>query len=104
MREAQQRITSAEFAEWLAYYQIEPWGEERADWRSGNIARVIAEAHRNPDKRSTPFTVDDFMPVYDAPEVEAQPWETLLDKVRLINLAFGGDDLTHGSGQNDGRS
>lgn len=92
------------FAEWAAYYSLEPWGEERADWRAGNIARVMAETHRNPDKRSTPFTVDDFVPVFDAPEVEKQPWEVLLNKVRLINLAFGGDDLTHGDGEDDGRS
>lgn len=30
VREAQQRIDSAEFAEWVAAYEIEPWGE---DWR-----------------------------------------------------------------------
>lgn len=30
MKELQRRIDSAEFAEWLAEYQIEPWGE---DWK-----------------------------------------------------------------------
>ncbi len=88
----------------MAYYRLEPWGQERSDWRAGNIARVIAETHRNPDKRSTPFTVEDFVPIFDAPEVEKQPWEVLLNKVRLINLAFGGDDLTYGDGEDDGRS
>lgn len=30
VRELQRRIDSAEFAEWLAAYEVEPWGD---DWR-----------------------------------------------------------------------
>jgi hypothetical protein len=42
--EAQARCSSREFAEWAAYYRLEPWGEERADLRSGIIAHLIAGA------------------------------------------------------------
>lgn len=34
-----------ELAEWMVYYGIEPWGEERADIRSANIAMLINNAH-----------------------------------------------------------
>lgn len=40
--EAQARIGSAEFAEWMAYYRVEPFGEERADLRNGALISTIA--------------------------------------------------------------
>jgi hypothetical protein len=42
---AQQEIDSAEFTEWLAYYQLEPFGEKREDHRAGTIAAMISAAH-----------------------------------------------------------
>ena len=32
MRECQERVDSREFAEWLVYRTISPWGPERMDW------------------------------------------------------------------------
>lgn len=37
VRELQQRIDSAEFAEWLAAYEIEPWGD---DWRQTAVLQA----------------------------------------------------------------
>jgi len=34
VREAQERISSREFAEWFAHYSVQPFGEFRADQRS----------------------------------------------------------------------
>ncbi len=34
-------LTFAEFQEWCLYYQIEPWGQERADLRAGQICATI---------------------------------------------------------------
>lgn len=39
VRELQGRIDSAEFAEWLAAYEIEPWGE---DWRQTAVLQATA--------------------------------------------------------------
>lgn len=33
---------SHELAEWMAYYKLEPWGEERADIRAAIVARTVA--------------------------------------------------------------
>jgi|TARA_Y100000310_G_scaffold51927_1_gene47793 hypothetical protein len=33
-----------EFRDWVAYYQLDPWGEERADLRSGIVASVFSNA------------------------------------------------------------
>ena len=33
---------SHELGEWMAYYRLEPWGEERADIRAAIVARTVA--------------------------------------------------------------
>lgn len=43
----------------MAYYRIEPFGEERADVRAGLICSTVANAIARP---KDPFKVSDFMP------------------------------------------
>ena len=61
MAEAQERISSAEYTEWLAYYQIEPWGDERADLRNGILCALTANMHRSKGRK---FKAGDFMPKF----------------------------------------
>lgn len=56
------RLTSRELGEWIAYYRLEPWGEERADLRAGIVASTIANVHRNPKKQRQPYEAVQFMP------------------------------------------
>ena len=42
LREARQRCDAREFVLWQALWNIEPWGEERADYRSAIIAHTVA--------------------------------------------------------------
>jgi len=56
----QQRMTSLEFSEWLAYAQLEPFGEERGDLRAAIVASVMANRWRGKNER--PTTPMDFMP------------------------------------------
>ena len=39
------RMSSREFAEWCAYYQIEPFGQERDNLHAAMIACTVANAH-----------------------------------------------------------
>lgn len=64
-------MSEAEFAEWLAYYRIEPWGAECADFRAGIIASTIANCHRDSSKRPEPFKPSDFMPRFSQMESDA---------------------------------
>jgi hypothetical protein len=66
VRELLQRIGSDEITEWMAFYQLEPFGDMRADLRSGVIASTFANANRT--KHTRPFTPEDFMPFVDRPE------------------------------------
>ena len=60
--ELQTRMTSAEFAEWMAFDRIDPFGEARGDVRSGVLAALIANIHRDRKKRAEPYSALDFMP------------------------------------------
>lgn len=53
-------MDSQQFAEYLAEYSIEPWGEARADLRSGILGAVIAACHGK--KNAKPA---DYMPKFD---------------------------------------
>lgn len=63
VRELLSRIGSDELTEWMAFYQLEPFGDMRADLRSGVIASTIANANRA--KHAQAFTPEDFMPFID---------------------------------------
>ena len=65
-------MSSREFAEWYAYAQIEPFGPARADLRIALLTALTAEIHRDPKKRSKPYTVTDFMPFWQEPEEEEE--------------------------------
>lgn len=43
----------------MAYYQVEPFGEEREDLRAALICQTMANINRG--KNTTPFKLDDFM-------------------------------------------
>jgi hypothetical protein len=54
-------ITYRELVGWGVYYQIEPWGEWRADARSAQISAILANTNRDPKKRPEPYAIKDFM-------------------------------------------
>lgn len=70
-------ITSRQFAEWLAYSRLEPWGEDRDDLRMGIIASTIANSNRG--KNQKPFTPQQFMPRFEQ-ETEEEAAARLLAK------------------------
>ncbi len=87
-----QRISSQEISEWIEYYKLEPFGEERADLRAGIVASTTANASRDRRKRRKPFKPNEFMPRFGTEEPEAQSWERQLQIVEMLNAAFGGKD------------
>ncbi len=79
-------MSSAEFAEWMAYYAIEPFGEERADLRMGILASLIANVNRDSKKQREPFAPADFMPKFDeAPQPRRAGWQEMLAKMKAIS-------------------
>lgn len=55
-----------DFVEMGLYEQIEPFGEWGDYYRTGIVASLLANIHRDPKKRNKPFAPSDFMPSYEA--------------------------------------
>lgn len=64
LAEERVRVTRSERLLWQAWYNIEPWGEARADLRTATVACVIANSNRK--KGAKAFTPKDFMPDFGA--------------------------------------
>ncbi|MDR5801204.1 hypothetical protein [Caballeronia sp. LZ001] len=91
----QTEVDSAEFNEWLAYYQIEPFGTQMDDMRAGVIAAATYNVNRDSKKRPTPFGPSDVIPWIDGLSPRAEEGPVLLaDPVAQSNLIratlFGG--------------
>ena len=85
VRQAQLEISSDEFTEWLAYYQLEPFGEQIADMRHGTACALLANVNRNAEARPQAYKPDDFVPWVKREVVEVEPVQ-LPDKVAHSNL------------------
>ena len=76
----------SELGNWLALWQISPWGEDRADLRSGIVASTLANIHRDDKKRPEPFSAHEFMPFRRVDKKQEQ--RNLSAKIRAgLNLA-----------------
>jgi hypothetical protein len=56
--ELEATLSTNEWAEWLALYSLEGWGETQADLRAGQIAATIANCNRS--RGTKPFGAGDF--------------------------------------------
>lgn len=59
-------LSSAELTEWMAYEQLEPFGETRADLRAGIVASTVANHGMAELKR--PARPSDYMPFMEKAE------------------------------------
>ena len=59
LKQLYQEIDSVELTEWQAYHNLEPWGEQKSDVRTGIIASTIANVNRGKNVKA--FTYDDFI-------------------------------------------
>lgn len=55
----------------MAYYELEPWGAERDDLRSGIATSALVRMWADP-KKAKNITPATFMPFYEAPEKQAR--------------------------------
>ncbi|MFI5223667.1 MAG: DUF4035 domain-containing protein [Nitrospirales bacterium] len=54
-------LTARQFHEWIAYAELEPFDEERADMRVAMLASVLANVNRDSKKKKEPYKIEDFM-------------------------------------------
>jgi len=46
--------------EWMAFYNLEPWGTEREDWRAAMLATTVVNFSGHVKQ---PKKIKDFMPI-----------------------------------------
>lgn len=81
VRELERRMPSAELTEWMAFYTIDPFGDQRADMRSAIISSTLANCHRDKDRKAFQYT--DFMPFPD------EPYEELNEAQQVKQMILG---------------
>lgn len=81
VKELLDRIDSSELTEWIAFYDLEPFGDERADIRSAIVASTTANVWGAKTKLS------DFIPRWEKPE--PTPWQKV--KGYFMSLAQRND-------------
>lgn len=100
-------LPSSEFKEWCAYYTIEPWGDFRADMRSGMVAASIWNVYASFRGAKPTATAQQFMPFLvhqdagQVAEVEAPPARELTDEqlaafadAAIFGIPPGAEDAT----------
>lgn len=88
VRQLLSEMDSMELTEWMAYDQVEPFGEWRADLRAGIVASTIANALRG--RGSRPLAPEDFIPRFAAREQQ----ELSVDEtIAAFAAAFGVDQI-----------
>lgn len=97
---------SRELSEWIAYSELEPFGEERADLRAGIIASTIANSSQT--TRAEAYQPRDFMPDFlgrsaegaededGREETEAARAEKLHASFEMLRLMTGGKHIHRG--------
>mgnify|MGYP003139586721 CR=1 FL=1 len=77
VRELLARIDSRELSEWMAYYELNPFGSVRDDLQAGIVASTIANVNRGKNDKS--FTPSDFMPYIDKPQQSEGDMQAVMD-------------------------
>lgn len=92
MAEWQRAMSSREFAEWMAFYRIQPFGEWRRDLRMAMLAAQITNVMTR-TKDSDPVTDPKvFMPDFEAALDEMEVQEVIPEHERVwrkVEAAFG---------------
>ena len=88
VRELLNSMDAAEFQGWVAYSELDPWTEDRADLRAGIVAATVANANSTKGK----FRPRDFMVDYSKRHSEREPKtsEQIKHVAMLITVVMGG--------------
>lgn len=83
MRVCQESVSSHEFSEWIAFSRLQPFGEQRMDYRFAMLAALVSNLWTDGKKKR--WKPEEFMPDFEKAmdEVENAPAPvTVVDKVK----------------------
>ncbi len=78
-------MTIRQLREWFAYSELEPFGEERADYRSAQICAMIANSVRDKKRKPTAYKVEEFLLRFGERQAAVKDWRAMkLDMERIL--------------------
>jgi len=90
VRELLARIDSHELSEWIAFFQLEPFGTEASYIGHAITAATVANVSRG--KRHKAYKPDDFMPKFKR-KIHDENASQAIAFAEMFTLAHGGKDL-----------
>jgi hypothetical protein len=81
------RMPSTLLSEWMAFFDLEPWGYREEEFRAARLCQVVAEPNRDKKQQRTPFQLYDFVSPGLQAEIGERPTPkggSLLDKMRAM--------------------
>lgn len=84
--ELKRRMSSLEFTQWVAFAQVEPFGNDYL--RTASQMALLANVNRDSKKQSSPFTAADFYPGRMT-QAAIEPEEKAKKTWQSANLFFG---------------
>jgi len=70
--------------QWMAYADLEPFDERRADWRAASIVTMLANINRDPKKRPEPYSYSDFVLQFGEAAHEAPKKQTPEQQMNIL--------------------
>ncbi len=90
MAELQERMGSAEFADWMAWARIRgTFGEERADLRNGILCSLLVNVATAFSGKRGKAKATDFMPYHREPERKPATVQQQREAVEVLQQVFG---------------
>lgn len=88
MKEIQDKMSYEEFIDWMAFYQLEPFGPAVDNLGHAITSSVIANVNRDPKNQKKPYKPEDFLIKTNNPKkvIDPQVTKVALEKLRLSML------------------
>ena len=86
--ELNETMTVDEFLLWAVYMQMEPFGDDRADWRNAMAMAQVANMNRK--RGSGPIAVHKFLPRFGSRKRRAQTMEEMSAALDAWFVKLGG--------------
>lgn len=82
-------MSAREFAEWIAYSRLDPFGNERGDFRNAMLCQLVDSKMPGKGKK---LNVDDFMPKFEKAlknQTQEEIGDTILAWAHQMNAMHG---------------
>jgi len=80
------RHTAKWFRGWEMYYELEPFGELRADYRAASIVQMLYNINRGKGQKALPLK--DFVLKFEEEPKRKQSWQEQAAMLRLLAAAY----------------